>query len=68
MHNNDIQLLKDCIMFVLDNDTDLDEQDVKNLLNLNSKLLLNETPVVDNNSTHTYSLNVNESISFPCSS
>ena len=24
--------------------------------------------VVDNNSTHTYSLNVNESITFPCSS
>ena len=27
-----------------------------------------DTPVVDNNSTHTYSLNVNESITFPCSS
>ena len=38
MNNNDIQLLKDCIMFVLDNDTDLDEQDVKNLWNLNTKL------------------------------
>ena len=29
---------------------------------------LDATPVDDNNSTHTYSLNVNESISFPCSS
>ena len=29
---------------------------------------LDATPVVDNNSTHTYSLNVNESITFPCSS
>ena len=26
---------------------------------------LDATPVVDNNSTHTYSLNVNESITFP---
>ena len=26
---------------------------------------LDDTPVIDNNSTHTYSLNVNESISFP---
>ena len=42
MDNNDTQLLKDCIMFVLDNDTDLDEQDVKNLWNLNTKLLLKE--------------------------
>ena len=29
---------------------------------------LDATPVDDNNSTHTYSLNDNESISFPCSS
>ena len=29
---------------------------------------LDATPVDDNNSTHTYSLNVNESITFPCSS
>ena len=29
---------------------------------------LDDTPVIDNNSTHTYSLNVNESITFPCSS
>ncbi len=42
MNNNDIQLLKDCIMFALDNDTDLDEQDVKNLWNLNTKLSLSE--------------------------
>ena len=42
MTNNDTQLLKDCIMFVLDNDADLDEQDVKNLWNLNTKLLLKE--------------------------
>ena len=42
MNNNDIQMLKDCIMFVLDNDTDLDEQDVKNLWNLNIKLSLKE--------------------------
>ena len=42
MNNNDILMLKDCIMFVLDNDTDLDEQDVKNLWNLNTKLLLKE--------------------------
>ena len=38
MDNNDIQLLKDCIMFVLDNDTDLDEQDVKNLWAINMRL------------------------------
>ena len=42
MDNNDIQLLKDCIMFVLDNDADLDEEDVKNLWNLNTKLSLKE--------------------------
>ena len=42
MDNNDIQMLKDCIMFVIDNDTDLDEHDVKNLWNLNTKLLLKE--------------------------
>ncbi len=42
MNNNDIQMLKDCIMFALDNDTDLDEQDVKNLWNLNTKLLFKE--------------------------
>ncbi len=42
MPNNDIQLLKDCIMFVLDNDADLDEQDVKNLWDLNTKLSLKE--------------------------
>ncbi len=29
---------------------------------------LEDVAVVDNNSTHTYSLNVNESITFPCSS
>ena len=29
---------------------------------------LDATPVDDNNSTHTYSLNVNESITFPASS
>ena len=38
MNNNDIQMLKDCIMFVLDNDTDLDEQDVKNLWAINMRL------------------------------
>ena len=42
MDNNDIQMLKDCIMFVLDNDTNLDEQDVKNLWDLNTKLSLKE--------------------------
>ena len=42
MDNNDIQLLKDCIMFVLDNDADLDKEDVKNLWNLNTKLILKE--------------------------
>ena len=42
MTNNDTQLLKDCIMFVLDNDADLDEQDVKNLWDLNTKLSLKE--------------------------
>ncbi len=42
MNNNDIQMLKDCIMFVLDNDADLDEQNVKNLWNLYNKLLLKE--------------------------
>jgi len=42
MDNNDIQMLKDCIMFVIDNDTDLDKQDVKNLWNLNTKLLFKE--------------------------
>jgi len=42
MNNNDIQMLKDCIMFVLDNDTDLDTEDVKNLWNLNTKLLFKE--------------------------
>ena len=42
MNNNDTQLLKDCIMFVLDNDADLDEQDVKNLWDLNTKLSLKE--------------------------
>ena len=42
MDNNDTQLLKDCIMFVLDNDADLDEQDVKKLWNLNTKLSLKE--------------------------
>lgn len=42
MNNNDIQLLKDSIMFVLDNDADLDEQDVKKLWNLNTKLSLSE--------------------------
>ena len=47
MNNNDIQMLKDCIMFVLDNDADLDEQGVKNLWNLNSKLLLKEARLHD---------------------
>ena len=42
MDNNDIQLLKDCIMFVLDNDADLDKEDLKNLWNLNTKLILKE--------------------------
>ena len=42
MDNNDIQMLKDCIMFVLDNDADLDKEDVKNLWNLNTKLSLKE--------------------------
>ena len=42
MDNNDIQMLKDCIMFVLDNDADLDKEDVKNLWNLNTKLPLKE--------------------------
>ena len=42
MTNNDIQMLKDCIMFVIENDTDLDEQNVKNLWNLYNKLLLKE--------------------------
>jgi len=47
MNNNDIQMLKDCIMFVLDNDADLDEQGVNNLWNLNSKLLLKEARLHD---------------------
>ena len=47
MSNNDIQMLKDCIMFVLDNDADLDEQGVNNLWNLNSKLLLKEARLHD---------------------
>ena len=42
MDNNDIQLLKDCIMLVLDNAADLDKEDVKNLWNLNTKLKLKE--------------------------
>ena len=42
MSNDDIMMLKDCVMFVIENDTDLDEQDVKNLWNLNAKLLLKE--------------------------
>ena len=42
MENNDIQMLKDCIMFVIENDTDVDEQDVKNLWDLNMKLSLKE--------------------------
>ena len=42
MDNNDIQMLKDCIMFVIENDTDVDEQDVKNLWDLNMKLSLKE--------------------------
>tara|TARA_B100001996_G_scaffold246426_1_gene190863 strand:- start:35 stop:169 length:135 start_codon:yes stop_codon:yes gene_type:complete len=42
MNNNDIQLLKDCIMFVLDNDDELGANDVIELWNLNTKLLLKE--------------------------
>ncbi len=42
MTNSDIQMLKDCIMFVIENDTDVDEQDVKNLWDLNMKLSLKE--------------------------
>ena len=42
MSNDDIMMLKDCVMFVIENDTDLDEQDVKNLWDLNAKLLLKE--------------------------
>lgn len=42
MDNKEIQMLKDCIMFVLDNDKDLKEQDVRNLWKLNTKLVLKE--------------------------
>ena len=42
MNLKDIQMLKDCVMFTIDNDADLDEQDVKNLWNLNTKLLFKE--------------------------
>ena len=38
----------------------MDEDVLEELINN-----LDDTPVIDNNSTHTYSLNVNESISFP---
>ena len=42
MDNKEIQMLKDCIMFVLDNDKDLKEQDVRKLWKLNTKLALEE--------------------------
>lgn len=42
MDNKEIQMLKDCIMFVLDNDKDLKEQDVRKLWKLNTKLVLKE--------------------------
>ena len=42
MENKEIQMLKDCIMFVLDNDKDLKEQDVRKLWKLNTKLVLEE--------------------------
>ena len=42
MDNKEIQMLKDCIMFVLDNDKDLKEQDVRKLWKLNTKLVLEE--------------------------
>ena len=38
----------------------MDEDVLEELINN-----LDDTPVIDNNSTHTYSLNVDESISFP---
>ena len=38
----------------------MDEDVLEELINN-----LDDTPVIDNNSTHTYSLNVNESITFP---
>ena len=53
MENNDIQMLKDCIMFVLDNDTDLDEQDVKNLWAINMRLNQQLNEIVPSNVTIT---------------
>ena len=41
----------------------MDEDVLEELINN-----LDDTPVIDNNSTTTYSLNVNESITFPASS
>ena len=38
MNLKDIQMLKDCVMFTIDNDADLDEQDVKNLWAINMRL------------------------------
>ena len=38
MNIQDIQMLKDCVMFTIDNDADLDEQDVKNLWAINMRL------------------------------
>ena len=38
MNLKDIQMLKDCVMFTIDNDADLDEQDVKNLWAINIRL------------------------------
>jgi len=39
MDNNDIIMLRDCVAFVIDNDTDLEQEDINNLLRINNQLL-----------------------------
>jgi len=39
MNYNDVLTLRDCIAFSLDNDSDLDQEDVTNLMRINTLLL-----------------------------
>ena len=39
MYNNDIIMLRDCIAFVIDNNTDLEQEDINELLRINKQLL-----------------------------
>ena len=53
MNLKDIQMLKDCVMFTIDNDADLDEQDVKNLWAINMRLNQQLNEIVPTNVTIT---------------